>query len=63
MSKPRVRSSRFARYATLLMIVLGVLTILVSTILAVVIIALGVAMFLFERRLVGREDRAPDGSG
>jgi len=62
MSKPRVRSSRFARYASLLMVVLGLFAILVNTILAVVIIALGVAMILFERRLVGN-DRAPVGSG
>ncbi len=61
MSKPRVRSSRFARYATVLMIVLGLATILVNTVLAVVIVALGVAMFLFERHLVGRDDRAPAG--
>jgi hypothetical protein len=41
-----------------MMIALGVLTILVNTTLAAVIIALGVAMFLFERALVGAGDRA-----
>jgi len=58
MNKPRVRSGRFTRYATLMMIALGVVTILVNTTLAAVIIALGVAMFLFERVLVGAGDRA-----
>ena len=58
MSKPRVRSGRFTRYATLMMIALGVLTILVNTTLAAVIIALGVEMFLFERLLVGGGGRA-----
>jgi uncharacterized membrane protein YfbV (UPF0208 family) len=58
MNKPRVRSGRFTRYATLMMIALGVVTILVNTTLAAVIIALGVAMFLFERALVGAGDRA-----
>ncbi|MDA4134640.1 MAG: hypothetical protein OK441_03620 [Thaumarchaeota archaeon] len=57
MSKTRVRSGRFTRYATLLMIALGVASILVNTTLAAVIIALGVAMFLFERLFVGGGDR------
>jgi hypothetical protein len=60
MSQPRVRSSRFARYAILLMIVLGLLTILVNTTIAVVIIALGVGMYLFERLLVGKAQQSPD---
>ncbi|MGD0636620.1 MAG: hypothetical protein ABSA72_01090 [Nitrososphaerales archaeon] len=58
MSKPRVRSGRFTRYATLMMIALGVLSILVNTTLAAVIIALGVAMFLFERLFVGTGGQA-----
>jgi len=57
LSKPRVRSGRFTLYATLLMIALGLLTILVNTTVAAVIIALGVAMFLFERLFVGGGDR------
>jgi ABC-type methionine transport system permease subunit len=60
MSKPRVRSSRFTRFAILLMIVLGLLTILVNTTLAVVIIALGVGMYLFERTLVQKAQRSLD---
>jgi len=62
MSKPRVRSSRLTRYATLLMVVLGLLTIFVSTTLAVVIVALGVAMYLFERLLVARVQKSLDES-
>jgi hypothetical protein len=60
MSQPRVRSSGFARYAIVLMIVLGLVTILVNTTIAVVIIVLGVAMYLFERMLVGKAQRSLD---
>ena len=60
MSQPRVKSSGFARYTIVLMIVLGLLTILVNTTIAVVIIALGVAMYLFERMLVGKAQRSLD---
>jgi hypothetical protein len=54
MSKPRVRSSRFARYASLTMVVLGVLSILVNTTVAAVIIVLGLAMYLSERLIEGK---------
>jgi hypothetical protein len=54
MSKPRVRSSRFARYASLMMVVLGVLSILVNTTVAAVIIVLGLAMYLSERLIEGK---------
>jgi Flp pilus assembly protein TadB len=60
MSGPRVKSSRLTRYATLMMIALGVLTILVNTTVAVVLIALGVAMYLFELRLVRGVQRSVD---
>lgn len=58
MSKPRVRGGRLTRLATGLMFVLGLFSILVNTTLAAVIIALAVAMFLFERALVGRARRS-----
>jgi hypothetical protein len=60
MSQPRVRSSGFARYAIVLMIVLGLVTILVNTTIAVVIVVLGVGMYLFERMLVGKAQRSLD---
>jgi hypothetical protein len=44
------------------MVVLGLLTIFVSTTLAVVIVALGVAMYLFERLLVARVQKSLDES-
>jgi Flp pilus assembly protein TadB len=56
--RPRLRSSRLAFSATLLMIVLGVLCILVNTTLAVVLIALGLIMFVFERSLSRRVSSA-----
>ena len=62
MSKPRVRSSRLTRSATVLMVVLGLLTIFVNTTLAAVIIALGVAMYLFERHLVAKVQESLDES-
>ncbi len=43
-----MKSSRLARVATLLMIALGIFTVLVSVTIAAIIIALGVAMLLFE---------------
>jgi len=52
-----------SRYATMLMLALGVFAILVNTYLAAVIIALGVAMYLFERVLVGRVQRSLDQEG
>ncbi len=54
MSTPRVRSSRLTKVAIALMIALGVFTLLVDAVIAVVIIALGVAMYLFEWWLVRR---------
>lgn len=54
MSAPRVRSSRLTKVATILMIVLGLFTVLVNLTVAVIIIALGVAMFLFEWWMVRR---------
>ena len=60
MSKPRVRSSRLTRYAILMMILLGLLTIFVNTTVAAVIITLGVGMYLFERLMVGRVQRSLD---
>lgn len=54
MSKPRLKSSRLARSATLLMILLGIFSILVNTTLAVVLIVLGVVMYLFERGVTRR---------
>ncbi len=54
MSAPRVRSSRLTKVAIALMIALGVFTLLVDVPIAVVIIALGVAMYLFEWWLVRR---------
>lgn len=64
MSAPKVRSGRLARGAILLMIALGVFTILVNVPIAIILIALGVAMYLFERWLVRRvqkigSDREP----
>ena len=47
-----------SRYATILMIVLGLATILVNVAVAAVLIALGLAMYLFERRLQGRVERS-----
>ncbi|MGA2198912.1 MAG: hypothetical protein ABSG45_03140 [Nitrososphaerales archaeon] len=58
MSKPRVRSSRFARYASLMMVALGVLSIVVNTTVAAVIIALGLAMYLSERLIEGKVQRS-----
>jgi hypothetical protein len=52
MSGPRLRSGRLARIAIGLMIVLGVFTIIVSVPIAIILIALGVAMYLFEWWLV-----------
>ena len=63
MSGARVRGGRMSRYATMLMLALGVFAILVNTYLAAVIIALGVAMYLFERVLVGRVQRSLDQEG
>ena len=60
MSKPKVRGSRLTRYATVMMIALGVLSILVNTTVAAIIIILGIAMYLFERRLVGSVQRSVD---
>jgi hypothetical protein len=51
------------RYATLLMVVLGVFCILVNTTVAAVIIALAAAMYLLERILVGKAQRSPDTAG
>jgi len=48
------------RYSSLLMIALGVFAILVNTTVAVVIIALGVAMFFFERILVRKAQQPGD---
>lgn len=53
-----MRGGRLTRTATILMIALGLFTLLVNTTLAVVIIALGVAMFLFEWWMVRRSQRA-----
>jgi hypothetical protein len=52
-----------SRYAALLMIVLGLFAILVNTTVAAVIVVLGVAMYLFERRLAttASEPAARDG--
>ena len=57
MSKPRLKSSRLALTATLLMILLGVLSILINTTLAAVLIVLGLVMLLFERGLSRRVER------
>jgi len=62
LSKPRLKSSRLALSATLLMILLGVLAILVNTSLAAVLIALGVVMLLFERSLSRRVEGAATAS-
>jgi hypothetical protein len=58
-SGPRVRSSRLARVATVLMIVLGLLSILVSVTIAAILIALGIAMLLFEWWLKRKFSRVP----
>lgn len=63
MSKPRVRGSRLTRFATVMMLVLGFVSILVNTTLAAIIIALAVAMFLFEWLLVGRARKSEKGAG
>jgi Flp pilus assembly protein TadB len=57
LSKPRLKSSRLALTATLLMILLGVLSILINTTLAAVLIVLGLVMLLFERGLSRRVER------
>jgi hypothetical protein len=58
MSAPRVRSGRLAKVAIALMIALGVFSLLVDVTVAVIIIALGVAMYVFEWWLVRRVRRA-----
>lgn len=58
MSAPRVRSGRLTRIATALMIALGVVTIFINEVVAAIIIALGVAMYLFEWWLVRKVARA-----
>lgn len=63
MSAPRVRSGRLTRVATLLMIVLGLVTILISVAVAAIIIALGAAMYLFEWWLVRKVRRAAEEEG
>ena len=63
MSAPRVRSGRLARVAVILMVALGVFSLLVSEILAAVLIALGVAMYLFEWWLVRKFGRASRSTG
>lgn len=55
---PRVRSNRLARVATVLMIILGVFSILVSVTIAAIIIALGIAMYMLEWWLVRKFSRA-----
>jgi orotate phosphoribosyltransferase len=57
-SRPRVRSGRLAKTAIALMIALGVFSLLVSVTIAAIIIALGVAMYLFEWWLVRKFGRA-----
>lgn len=58
MSRTRVRTGRLAKVATALMIALGVFTLLVSVTIAAIIIALGVAMYLFEWLMVRKFGRA-----
>lgn len=58
MSRTRVRSGRLTRTATLLMIALGVFSLLVSVTIAAIIIALGIAMYLFEWWMVRKFGRA-----
>lgn len=61
MSKPRLKSSRLALSAAVLMILLGLFSILVNTTLAAVLVVLGVVMLLFERGL-SRRIEASEGS-
>jgi hypothetical protein len=63
MSAPRVRSGRLAKVAIALMIALGVFSLLVDVTVAVIIIVLGVAMYVFEWWLVRRVRRAAPTSG
>lgn len=63
MSAPKVKSGRLAHAATILMIALGVFSLLVNVSVAVILIVLGVAMFLFERRLVRGVRRSREDSG
>jgi uncharacterized membrane protein len=58
MSEPRVKSGRLARVAIGLMIVLGLFSIVVSVPIAIILIALGVTMYLFEWWLVRKANRA-----
>ena len=57
MTSPKVRGGRLAKTATVLMLVLGAFTLLVNVTIAVIIIALGIAMYLFERYMVRRVGR------
>jgi hypothetical protein len=63
MSAPKVKSGRLARTAILLMIALGAFSLLVNVAVAAILIALGVAMFLFELWLVRKVERASDPTG
>jgi hypothetical protein len=62
MSRTRVRSGRLTKIATLLMIALGAFSLLVNVTIAAIIIALGVAMYLFEWWMVRRFGRATSDS-
>ena len=63
MSAPKVKSGRLARTAIVLMVALGVFTLLVSVTLAIILISLGVAMYLFEWWLVRKVERASRTTG
>jgi uncharacterized membrane protein YgcG len=63
MSAPKVKSGRLARAAILLMIALGVFSFLVNEAVAAILIALGVAMYLFEWWLVRKVGRASATTG
>jgi hypothetical protein len=63
MSAPKVKSGRLARTAILLMLVLGAFSLLVNVVVAVILIGLGVAMYLFEWWLVRKVERASDPTG
>jgi hypothetical protein len=63
MSAPKVKSGRLARASILLMIALGVFSFLVNEAVAAILIALGVAMYLFEWWLVRKVERASAATG
>lgn len=59
MAKSGVKTSGLSRGATILMIILGILTfIFVNRLAGIALILLGVAMYLFNRRFVARLQRS-----